>query len=67
MVEKIKVNLSYSVYNLLLHDMEDFKFDIKDDIPNKNLFYNTIVKNMVSRRKKSVLGELFIGPVENTF
>ena len=35
MVEKIKVNLSYSVYNLLLHDMEDFKFDIKDDIPNK--------------------------------
>lgn len=52
MVEKIKVNLSYSVYNLLLHDMEDFKFDIKDDIPNKNLFYNTIVKNMVSRRKQ---------------
>lgn len=52
MVEKIKVNLSYSVYNLLLHDMEDFHFDITNDTPNKNLFYNTIVKNMVAKRKQ---------------
>ncbi|MBO5711930.1 MAG: hypothetical protein J6R47_03740 [Acholeplasmatales bacterium] len=47
MQEKIKVNLSYNVYNLLQKDMEDFRFNIKDGIPNKNLFYNTIVKNMI--------------------
>ena len=29
MVEKIKVNLSYNVYNLLIKDMEDFHFDLK--------------------------------------
>lgn len=51
---KIKVNLSYNVYNLLQKDMEDFRFNIKDNTPNKNLFYNTIVKNMVdSMRNES--------------
>ena len=48
MQEKIKVNLSYNVFHLLQKDMEDFKFHLKDDIPNRNLFYNTIVKNMVN-------------------
>ena len=52
MVEKIKVNLSYNVYNLLIKDMEDFHFDVKDDTPNKNLFYNTIIKNMFEKHKK---------------
>ena len=48
MQEKIKVNLSYNVYHLLQKDMEDFKFYLKDGEPNKNLFYNTIVKNMIN-------------------
>lgn len=52
MQEKIKVNLSYNVYNLLQKDMEDFKYQIKDGTPNKNAFYNTIVKNMVEIHKK---------------
>ena len=52
MQEKIKVNLSYNVYNLLQKDMEDFRFKIKNDSPNKNLFYNTIVKNMIEEHKK---------------
>ena len=52
MQEKIKVNLSYNVFNLLQKDMEDFKYQIKDGSPNKNAFYNTIVKNMVEIHKK---------------
>lgn len=48
MQEKIKVNLSYNVYHLLQKDMEDFKFYLKDGEPNKNLFYNIIVKNMIN-------------------
>lgn len=52
MQEKIKVNLSYNVYNLLQKDMEDFRFHLKNDSPNKNLFYNTIIKNMVDEHKK---------------
>jgi hypothetical protein len=55
MQEKIKVNLSYNVYNLLQKDMEDFKFYIKDNNPNKNLFYNTIIKNMVDVSRKESL------------
>lgn len=51
-MEKIKVNLSYNTYNLLIHDMESFSFDLKDGIPNKNLFYNTVCKGMYSIIKK---------------
>lgn len=54
MQEKIKVNLSYNVYHLLQKDMEDFKFYIKDDEPNKNLFYNTIVKNMIDLHRNEM-------------
>ena len=45
-MEKIKVNLSYNTYNLLIHDMESFSFNLKDGIPNKNLFYNTVCCGM---------------------
>jgi hypothetical protein len=48
MQEKIKVNLSYNVFHLLQKDMEDFEFGLKNNEPNKNLFYNTIIKNMVN-------------------
>lgn len=51
MQEKIKVNLSYNVYNLLQKDMEDFRFYFKDNNPNRNLFYNTIVKNMIDNKR----------------
>ena len=50
-MEKIKVNLSFNTYNLLLHDMESFCFSMKEDQPNKNLFYNTICKEMYKIKK----------------
>ena len=34
--------------------MEDFKFYLKDGEPNKNLFYNTIVKNMINLYRNDV-------------
>lgn len=54
MQEKIKVNLSYNVYHLLQKDMDDFNFHVKDGTPNKNLFYNTIIKNMVSQYRNEM-------------
>ncbi len=51
-MEKIKINLSYNTYNLLIHDMESFAFHIENGTPNKNLFYNTIIKNMYLRKQK---------------
>ena len=51
-MEKIKVNLSYNTYNLLIHDMESFAFEIKNNLPNKNLFYNTVCKGMYYILKK---------------
>lgn len=51
-MEKIKVNLSYNTYNLLIHDMESFAFDMKDNIPNRNLFYNILCKEMYNIKKK---------------
>lgn len=55
MVEKIKVNLSYYVYNLLQHDLESFSYHLKNNEPNKNLFYNTLIKNMYEIRKNKSL------------
>lgn len=51
-MDKIKVNLSYNTYNLLIHDMESFSFDMKDNIPNRNLFYNILCKEMYNIKKK---------------
>ena len=51
-MEKIKVNLSYNTYNLLIHDMESFSFNMKDNIPNRNLFYNILCKEMYNIKKK---------------
>ncbi|MGM9858313.1 MAG: WYL domain-containing protein [Bacilli bacterium] len=51
-MEKIKVNLSYNTFNLLQHDMESFNFEMKDNEPNKNLFYNIVCKEMYRIIKK---------------
>ncbi len=52
MVEKIKVNLSYNTYHLLIKDMDSFSFAMKENQSNKNLFYNTVIKNMFIKKKK---------------
>lgn len=45
MNEKIKVNVSLSVYNILKKDMELFEFYKQDFKLNKNLFYVTLITN----------------------
>lgn len=52
MTEKIKVNLSYNCYNLLLKDMESFQFMKQNNTANKNLFFNTLIRHMVEQRQK---------------
>lgn len=52
MTEKIKVNLSYNCYNLLIKDMESFQFMKQDNTTNKNLFFNTLIQHMVEQRQK---------------
>lgn len=48
-MDKIKVNLNYKLYHLLIRDMEDFLFYKENKEINKNLFYNTIVIRMYER------------------
>lgn len=52
MLEKIKVNLSYNVYHLLLKDIESFQFYKNNNEGNMNLFINTIVFQMMAKKRK---------------
>ena len=64
-MDKIKVNLSYSTYNLLIDDMETFKFIKNNQEVNKNLFINQLIKNLYIDEKEkkenvfSLLNETF--------
>ncbi len=47
-MEKIKVNISNSVYAILKKDMELFEFYKPDGSLNQNLFYTTVIMNYYS-------------------
>ena len=44
-MEKLKVNVSDLVYQVLKKDMELFKFFKSDESTNSNLFINTLIAN----------------------
>ncbi len=53
MEEKIKINLSYRTYSILLEDMETFHFTRKEKV-NRNAFLNTLITNYYPYEKKAL-------------
>ena len=54
MEEKIKINISKSLYEILLKDMELFEFIKNDGSLNKNLFLTTLINNYYLEYNDSV-------------
>lgn len=52
MIDKIKVNLSYYVYNVLIQDMIKFNFFKPNKDLNRNSFLNTIIINFYDYKLK---------------
>lgn len=52
MIDKIKVNLSYFVYNVLIQDMIKFNFIKPNKDVNRNSFLNTIIVNFYDYKIK---------------
>lgn len=60
-MEKIKVNISSSVMQILKKDMELFKFYKSDDELNTNLFINTLISNyynIIEDEESSTISDL---------
>ena len=54
MSRKIKVNLSYFTYSILIHDAEVFRFLKNDYSINKNAFLNKLIYNFVDETNNTI-------------